>query len=94
MRVVATQRGFFRWLRRPGEEFDVPEHLYSKEWMRVPEPGEVPAAAVAEVVPTTSLPAAPVTTAQTFAGPFATSRPDFDSAAQPYRMPVGGGSVQ
>lgn len=56
MNVIATQVGFYVKLRKPGDEFDVPERAFSAKWMkRVEEskaeaPAEVPAAPVVEPV--------------------------------------------
>jgi hypothetical protein len=54
MRVAATRVGFYVKLHQPGEEFDIPAELVSKNWMRAVEapaepvvvaetPAEVPA---------------------------------------------------
>lgn len=34
MLVRATQRGYYLWLRPAGEVFDIPEKIYSAEWMQ------------------------------------------------------------
>lgn len=34
MRVKATRRGFYVKLREPRDEFDVPDELFSKRWMK------------------------------------------------------------
>lgn len=31
--VRATNRGFIDYIRNAGEEFDIPDHLFSPEWM-------------------------------------------------------------
>jgi len=33
--VRVTQRGFWNWLRYPGDEFVCPRHLYSPTWMEI-----------------------------------------------------------
>lgn len=39
MRVIATQVGFFVKLRRPGDQFEIRDELFSAQWMkRVAEP--------------------------------------------------------
>ena len=50
MRVTATHPGFYVKLRKPGDEFDVTERVFSARWMKrveVAEPVEIPAAAEA-----------------------------------------------
>lgn len=32
MQVRATALGYYRWLRRVGEEFDIPESLHEPSW--------------------------------------------------------------
>jgi hypothetical protein len=65
MLVKATRRGFYVKLREPGQEFDVPDALFSARWMKrvsVTEQAEVPAEVV--VAPETPEPiAAPVAVA-------------------------------
>lgn len=33
MHVKATNRGFYKWIRQIGEEFEIPSDLFAKEWM-------------------------------------------------------------
>lgn len=38
MKVRATQLGYYKVLRQPGDVFEVPDQLFSKNWMeRVPD---------------------------------------------------------
>jgi hypothetical protein len=49
MRVTATHRGFYVKLRDPGQEFDVPDALFSPKWMKrvdAPMPDDVAAVVV------------------------------------------------
>jgi hypothetical protein len=33
--VRATQRGYWNWMRYPGDEFRCPRHLYAPSWMEI-----------------------------------------------------------
>jgi hypothetical protein len=48
MQVRATTRLFYLWMRYPGEEFFIPDHLYSKEVMEKVVPPALADLAVAQ----------------------------------------------
>lgn len=59
MRVKATRRGFYVKLREPKDEFDVPDELFSKKWMkRIEATAELPPVVVLKT--TEPAPAEPV----------------------------------